>query len=167
MGYHVDLVEADFTVPFEHINTIEDKFRTLNTCDSLKRGGSYNADGTKNPWFSFMNMWEDSFTAKETFECLGFDVEESDDGSLSLTYFSNKSGQEELFLMCVAPFVKDGSYLNWVGEDGEEFSHTVKDGVLFIDGVECYKNNFDLSYVKFDSDILDLFLELFTRKELS
>jgi hypothetical protein len=34
-----------------------------------------------------------------------------------LDSYDNKSGQEELFLAAVAPFVRPGSFVEWVGED--------------------------------------------------
>lgn len=53
----------------------------------------------------------------EDLQQMGFNVETTDDG-LSITgYDYENQGDEEDYLIALAPYVKAGSYLEWEGED--------------------------------------------------
>lgn len=109
----------------------------LNKDDSKKLDGTFgNVENTeditdsnsvsKNPnkWF-FHTPWnydELYKNATEIFSALGFNVAKSTKG-LNLIGYNGESGQEDVFLEAVAPYVKDGSYINWIGEDGELYRH--------------------------------------------
>lgn len=128
MGYYVDLVDADFTIPeredvLEALREMPIKYR------SLMRGGS-----STEKWFSWMNNEEieKAESARSIFEALGFDCVDYGNGTFGLTGYNNKTGQEDLFLAVVAPFVKDESYTQWRGEDGELWRYTVSRGVLTV-----------------------------------
>jgi hypothetical protein len=128
VGYYVDLVEADFTIP-ETANVLEALREMPVKYRSLMRGGS-----ATEKWFSWMNNEdiENAESARSIFEALGFDCVDYGDGTFGLTGYNNKTGQEDLFLAVVAPFVKDESYTQWRGEDGELWRYTVSRGVLTV-----------------------------------
>jgi hypothetical protein len=128
MGYYVDLVDADFTIPeredvLEALREMPIKYR------SLMRGGS-----STEKWFSWMNNEEieKAESARSIFDALGFDCVDYGNGTFGLTGYNNKTGQEDLFLAVVAPFVKDESYTQWRGEDGELWRYTVSRGKLMV-----------------------------------
>lgn len=132
MGYYVSLEEADFVIPGDKLDEAMRRFRELNKHDKLKRGGS----STGEKWFSWMNNvdWENS-NARNIIENLGFYITESrDDGSISLSGYDSKTGQEELFLAVLAPLVRDGSFIVWRGEDGEVWRNVVVNGYLLYQG---------------------------------
>ena len=125
MGYVVSLENADFSIPKEHWDAAFEAVCELNEHDELKSGG-----GQGEKWFSWMLpdyprvAREEYLTRKRphplmvVFEELGFDWLVEDERGFCLTYYDNKSGDEDEFLLAVAPFVRPGSVLDWLGEDG-------------------------------------------------
>lgn len=133
MGYYITLTDADFSIPetpevLAALHEMETKF------DSVKRGGRFGGDGPPERWFSWMPDVRTLGSVREVFEALGFTVEETIDDGIALMEYDNKTGQEGLFLAVVAPFVKDGSYTEWRGEDGALYRYEVRNGRL----VECH-----------------------------
>jgi hypothetical protein len=128
MGYYVDLVEADFTIP-EREDVLEALRAMPTKYASLMRGGS-----STEKWFSWMNNEEieNAVSAQSVFEALGFDCFNYGNNTFALNSYNNKTGQEDLFLAVVAPFVENGSYTQWRGEDGEVWRYTVTDGKLTV-----------------------------------
>jgi hypothetical protein len=136
MGYNVDLVDSDFTIP--ESKEVLEALRAMPTkYHSLMRGGS--SSGEK--WFSWMNNKEieNATTAQEIFEGLGFECSteywrggDELTTAFKLVGYSSKTGQEDLFLAVVAPFVAEGSYTEWQGEDGERWRYTQDDGKLCV-----------------------------------
>lgn len=138
MGYYVDLIDADWIVPENE--SVFKAMADLNVHDDLKRGGSWGPDGMKEKWFSWMPADYDTkyTTVQEILENLGFTVYVNDEITVEHPYnrlriagYSSKTGQEDLFIEAMAPFVKDGSYMEWRGEDGELWRWEVKDKKLF------------------------------------
>jgi hypothetical protein len=129
MGYYVTLMDSDFVIPEtpEVLAAIKDMDVRF---DALKRGGS-STDGKR--WFSWMPELSTFEYVRDVFETLGFetrgDTDDTDD-SFGLSGYDSKTGQEDLFLAVVAPFVKNGSYTSWRGEDGAMYRFTVESGRL-------------------------------------
>lgn len=148
MGYEIHLDESNVAIAAEHLDHAYAAMVELNKLDHLKRGGSYTGGEQTGRWFSWMdpNYPETCSTAKEILQMVGFDCVERENGDLYLEYYSSKTGQEELFLYTIAPFVKiDQSYadvspadgkpmvpfLSWSGEDGEFWMHEFLNGKLY------------------------------------
>jgi hypothetical protein len=127
MGYYVQIRNADFIIP--DTEGVLNALRELNKRDDLKRGGVYTGGEMTERWFSWMPAgWENSESVADIFgpNGLGFEVahySDTDENNkvtntwVRLDLYDNKSGQEELFLATVAPFVRPGSFIEWVGED--------------------------------------------------
>lgn len=132
MGYYITLEDADFFIPEtpEVLQVLKDL--NTNTPDNLKRGGSYTAGQRVAAWFSWMpeNYHETVTSAREVFQLLGFECDNVGDGFF-LLHYDSKAGQEDVFLNAVAPYVRDGSYLEWRGEDGAFWRQAVKDKRLY------------------------------------
>jgi len=132
MGYYVTLIAADFTIPetpevLAAIHGMDVRF------DALKRGGVIGGDKPQEKWFSWMPKLGTLTSVQEVFETLGFDTEiDPETGNVGLVGYDNKTGQEDLFLAVVAPFVKDGSYTVWRGEDGMLCRYEVTEGRLTV-----------------------------------
>jgi len=127
MGYYIDLTDAEWEISEspEALATIREMPTKYH---AIKRGGSSNGE----KWFSWMNDTEieTTETVQNVFRQLGFDTE-SVDGGFKLTGYSSKTGQEDLFLAVMAPFTKDGSYIEWRGEDGELWKFEIHGGRMF------------------------------------
>lgn len=141
MGYYVSITGADFRVPAENIDAAFEAVKMLNARHDLKNGRRWPANSVKpadslslgdpNIWFAWMD-WDydvslDSLAA--VLDELGFEIEQAEDG-LYLTGYDNKIGNEDEFLKVLAPYAREGSYLNWLGEDGAMYRHEVRDGSL-------------------------------------
>lgn len=127
MGYYVELTESNWEITEspEALATIQEMPKKFH---DLKRGGSSNGE----KWFSWMNdaSIENTETVENVFNELGFTTEKVD-GGFRLTEYNSKTGQEDLFLAVMAPFTKNGSYLEWRGEDGESWKQEIIDGQMF------------------------------------
>lgn len=127
MGYYIDLVDAEWEITEspESLATIREMPVKYH---HIKRGGSSNGE----KWFSWMNDTdiENAETVERVFGHLGFDTEETDNG-FKLVGYNSKTGQEDLFLAVMAPFTKDGSYIEWRGEDGALWKFEIRGGRMF------------------------------------
>lgn len=124
MGYYIDLTDAEWEITEspESLATVREMPTKYH---AIKRGGSSNGE----KWFSWMNDTdiENAETVEKVFNQLGFDTE-TVDGGFKLTGYNSKTGQEDLFLAVMAPFTKNGSYIEWRGEDGALWAYHIKDG---------------------------------------
>ena len=55
----------------------------------------------------------------EVLELLDFGIEYDDAGNISGLSYDDKLESEETFLNALKPVIEEGSYLVWVGEEGE------------------------------------------------
>jgi hypothetical protein len=130
MGYYVTLTDSNFVIPetpevLAAIKEMDTKF------DAIKRGGSYGPEGKTEKWFSWMPQLSGFESVRAVFEALGFDCYDgTEPDSFYLQSYDSKTGQEDLFLAVVAPFVRDGSYTEWRGEDGALYRYEVRNGRL-------------------------------------
>lgn len=126
MGYCVNLIDADFKIP--ETTDVLQALKDLNHQPGIeKNGGSYGPNGVRVKWFSWMPPdYDQTVTSvQEVFDLLGFETDTSDPSYVALVGYDNKSGQEELFLETVAPYMCIGSHVTWRGEDGALWKHVV------------------------------------------
>jgi len=127
MGYYIDLTDAEWEISEspEALATIREMPVKYH---AIKRGGSSNGE----KWFSWMNDTEieTTDTVENVFNQLGFETNKVD-GGFQLTGYNSKTGQEDLFLAVMAPFTKDGSYIEWRGEDGALWKFEIRNGRMF------------------------------------
>lgn len=124
MGYYVQIVQSNYTIPGIYADAAYKAMCALNTThDDQKMGGSFSGGKQTAKWFSWMdeNYPETCADAQAIFEALGFEVEKLDDGSLVLESYDSKTGQEDLFLEAIQPFALPGTGILWRGEDGMEY----------------------------------------------
>lgn len=137
MGYYVRIDEYDFTIMKKDFKKAYEACVALNDRDDLKSGGggTYTLPNGKQmkygdprpkgmsyhpmKWFSWMeaNYPETCKTLDDVLTALGFEINYDDQGNIDGLGYDSKIGDEEYFLAAIAPFVKKGSILNWVGED--------------------------------------------------
>lgn len=138
MGYYVRSIDSNIYVDKQHFNDIYWKMCALNDFHDLKRGGSFGGDEEqntnerypKNKWFSWME-YNYPDTLKDMFQILqqvGFDYTLDDNGNLiSLVYDDNKTGAEDYFLSCFAGYAKPGSFVEFKGEEDDDYFKFVFD----------------------------------------
>ena len=140
MGYYVRLLEADWVVPENQ--AVFDALASLNKLDGdLKRGGSWGPGDARTYWFSWMpEDYDTKFTTvAEILDALGFEYQVNEEISIetpyptiSITGYDIKTSQVNLLSEARAPFVKNMSYMNWEGEEGERWIYTVINGHLHM-----------------------------------
>jgi len=160
MGYYVEVQYADWILPRKHYDEAYNRMCELNvTHHDVKRGGSYHKDSdtgaeTRNRWFSWMlpDYPDVCKNVKEIMEELGFYIEEGEDG-LAISGYSNKTGQEGLFLESVSDLIIHSTgemlpFIVWSGEDGGSWKEVygekevrVFDGVVSFPGEENLSKN--------------------------
>ena len=133
MGYYVNTEDINIIVPKDLLEPAYKAVLAMNEDNSLKRGGG--GMGTERKfWFSWMP--EDLSTLadlKEVLENLGFEgTDYNEAGDLVLGYYNSKTGQEDLFLDRIAPFVQEGSYAIWKGEDNSFWKWEFTDGKMLV-----------------------------------
>ena len=132
MGYYVDTTAADIFISKDKFEDCYKAMCKLNERDDLKSGGSWgagiSADEPKpeginyhpGRWFSWMdaNYPETCKSMEDILYALGFEnIDYDEEGNLIDLCYSSKIGSEDHFFQSIAPFVKEGSYINWSGED--------------------------------------------------
>lgn len=140
MGYYVETVGCNFRLPKDKFELAYKAMCELNDHDELKRGGHYPANenwkGRYNPnkWFSWMpyNYPETTSNVIEILELLGFELAYDDNGDLIHLSYYNKTGSEDLFLESIAPFVEEGSSIDWRGEDGDYWKWYFSNGEMLF-----------------------------------
>ena len=124
MGHHVTITSAQFHIHPDQLDAACQALKDLNKSDKGKSGLNFGLlpDGTRGITgrvFSWMpaNYDETMHTAQEILEAVGFTVHMSADDGLVIAGFDGPTGDEDVFLDALGPFVTAGSYLKWRSED--------------------------------------------------
>jgi hypothetical protein len=151
MGYYVTTEDINIIVPKDLLEPAYKAVLAMNEDDNLKRGGSHGAE--RKFWFSWMPEDLSTLTdLKAVMENLGFETYYTDAGNLALGHYDSKTGQEDLFLNAIAPFVQEGSYAIWKGEDNSFYKWEFNDGkMLVIPGDMKITWLTDLAYTALDA----------------
>lgn len=141
MGYYVQSIDNDFFLDKKYFDDVYNKMCELNDYHDLKRGGSFGSNTDpiegerypRNKWFSWMD-YNYPETCDDLFEILtrvGFEWAIDDDGNMyNLRYAYEKTGSEDYFLTCFAPFVRDGSFIEFQGEDYDHWKYVFENGKM-------------------------------------
>lgn len=138
MGCYVKIIKSDFTIKKEDFDRAYEIVCNLNRRDDLKTGGAYGGTPTPKPadskscscnpdrWFAWM-PWNYDETCNSLPEVLeeigfGFGIDYNDDGDIVGLTYDGKTGDEDVFLDALRPIIKEGSYIVWEGEEGEEWA---------------------------------------------
>jgi hypothetical protein len=140
MGYYIKLVEVRMNIP----NTPEvlSALKEINTTyHRLKRGFTRISKETRHH-FSWMpeNYDKTVTTIEEIFTLLGFECTTEND-YVTIEDYDDKQGQEMLFIAAIAPYLANGSYMKFIGEDERELYYTIRDGKLYR-GDKVYTGTF-------------------------
>lgn len=111
MGYYVTLEESTAVIPTDKLDEAYKRLCDLNKRDDLKTGGF--------PWMDPDYPSKCAGTT-EIFVALGFECYEEDDG-LHIESYDAKAGAEDLFVQTVADLFEPDTYMQWRGEEGEQW----------------------------------------------
>jgi hypothetical protein len=66
-------------------------------------------------------------------QALGIEFTLDDNGNLTNLGYWDKTGSEDYFLSCLAGYVEDESFINWKGEESEDYyQYYFKDGKMIV-----------------------------------
>jgi hypothetical protein len=106
MGYYMEMREVSFEIPNEN------KEKALELLKTLARKNSNLS------WVDSDTVLRSETLSEALDEC-SYDIEEDESGNVINIYFTGeKLGDDELIFDTIASTVKDGSYIEMMGEDG-------------------------------------------------
>jgi len=156
VGYYVNTVNHNILLRKQDMDKAYKAMCDLNQRDDLKSGGTWGGDGVsaKDPrpeglhyhpskWFSWMdaNYPDKCKDFNSILVELGFETTYDDDGNLVGVHYDNKIGSEQHFFHAIAPYMADGSYIDWQGEDGAFWRWGFRNGKMtMVDGEITYPN---------------------------
>jgi hypothetical protein len=117
MGYCIELLDSEFEIKGEHFEKLKKAFKELDKYNKL----------------AWVPINFSSNTLKEVFSSLRykvkFSVDDEDDECISgIAFTGEKAGDDNLIWDTIAPFVTSGSFLEFLGEDGDRWR------VIFVNG---------------------------------
>jgi hypothetical protein len=135
MGYNARITKSTVVIPASRLDVTLQRWKGLNRQENnhLKQGGSYHGGKQRVWWFSWMDEDYDTKvqSVADVLDMLGFDyVSYTADGSVEITGYDSKMGQEELFFATIASGIPEGQYINWIGEDGHTWQWLFTGGQL-------------------------------------
>lgn len=146
MGYFIHTNAMHFVIKKDNLEDAYKALCKLNTKDELKtgrRGGanlpekpqdSTSVSTNPNKWFYGMEWNYDEIykSTEEILHALGFETEILQSGDLEIVGFEGEMGDEDFFLEDLAPFVEDGSYIEWINDDDLVWKYTFLQGDMEI-----------------------------------
>jgi hypothetical protein len=141
MGYYIRITHSNVVIPAENLDASYAALVALNARDDLKSGGAWpgrddpkpeGADHHPHRWFSWMPADLKTLpTTAAILECLGFELQESEDGTIEIYGYDSKAGDEEIFLLTLAPYIKPNTEIEWMGEENEQWKLVFKNGRMY------------------------------------
>ena len=131
MGYCMDQMGASFFIAKnqheEALATLKDLVRS----EAGMSGGSWEGGKKTGSWFSWVESKEvlNANTLQEAMLAFRWETSVNEAGDIvSICFEGEKFGDDETFFNALAPFVKDGSYIEMQGEDGGRWRWVFTDG---------------------------------------
>lgn len=134
MGYYMNIISSDVSIPKENLDEAYKRMCALNFVPGIKVGRyprkENQSEPNPNSWFAWMdwNYHETCKNAKEILQALRFDVEYNQNGDLEICSFSDKCGNENLFLAAIADLMSGTMVMTkaslaslWAGEEWERW----------------------------------------------
>ena len=140
MGYYVNIVDNNFVLPAKNKEAAYEAVCRINAPEYnyLKNGGSWGPGEEREYWYSWMPADYPAETEKleDVLDLLGFAYVITGDGDITDLQYDNKTGNEAIFFLAMAPYVQDGSTVTWVGEDHHAWIWEFADGTLYLRNVQ-------------------------------
>lgn len=111
MGYYADTMIVRFAIKRGNLDGAYEALCALKDSDSCP--------------FPVEEDYDDVF---DIFEDVGFKTYENIRGDLGILSFCGEFSPEDEFFAALAPFVEDGSLIEWQGGDSKMWCHLFKDG---------------------------------------
>jgi hypothetical protein len=146
MGYNVSSGSNKIFIDGNDLRMLHKALCELNQHDEWKSGGAYGGEhDSRSPrpegfdyhpglWYAWMksDYHHHLHNAVAVLEAVGFDVTQNEFGDIIGLHYDNKTGCEDVFLNACAPFVRSGSYIEFMGEDGDAWRYKFVKGVMYV-----------------------------------
>lgn len=138
MGYYVDVETFDIEIPADNVDDCLAAINALHTDEMLEKqasGGRRPRDPTipvrEQKWYSWVdNPGSDGFfSICDALDAWRYTAFEDREGNAVIeTANLQKWGDDEILLIAIAPFVRDGCGISFRGEDGRHWCYEFRDG---------------------------------------
>lgn len=121
MGYYMNQEETNFFIPKEYHGLMLQKIKSLMVDTDAMRGGSWGGGGVVEKWYSWVHTQTvlEAVTVQDALKAWRWEPDLNEEGDIVyLSFIGEKSGQDDVILNAIAPYVKEGSYISMRGEDG-------------------------------------------------
>ena len=129
MGYYIEQMEANFKMKKENTDKALEALKSVFVPENMH---SYDyIDGVKHPHFAWIDT--KAVLESQTFEDAMGECRWDLDGTeteFDSIYFNGEKygGDEEIILNAIASYVEDGSYIQMLDEDGEQWRWVFSNG---------------------------------------
>ncbi|MFA5025053.1 MAG: hypothetical protein WC503_00900 [Candidatus Shapirobacteria bacterium] len=142
MGYCMDQKDAQFYIPKRNYNKVIEAIKATANDTSKMGGGSYQGGRTISKWFGFVDMnYVNLGNLKEIFECWRWIIKEDVLGICGIEFMGEKAGDDKVLFQAIAPYVKSGSNIQMVGEDGAAWR-------WYFNGTDCVYQHGKVTYMR-------------------
>jgi hypothetical protein len=132
MGYCIDQLGCNFFIKAEDkVKALQAVKKLMKLANKIGQGGSYGPNGKTEQWFSWVGTADvlKADTLEKAMEEWRYCPSTDEWGNInSVRFYGEKLGQEMELFKVLAPFVKDGSYIEMQGEDGSVWRWAFKKG---------------------------------------
>lgn len=138
MGYYVEVIESCAYVPADKVEAACRGMEPMMSPEQIVQdgqGGSWSGGKQEKYCYS----WVDDDKCRKLLaendlagfiEAWGFTPWTDEQGNIYLGGYDSKTGQEELMLQNLAPFMEPGTHMVWRGEEGELWASVFTDGKM-------------------------------------
>lgn len=132
MGYHIEQKDQDFFIHHSNIQNVVNAIHALAKDTDSMTGARFDTKGLVSKHYAWVNNnYIESNDIREILKCWRWYIHTNDIGDIESIYFEGqKLGDDECLLKAIAPFVKDGSYIEMSGEDDALWRWVFKNGQL-------------------------------------
>lgn len=121
MGYYMEQRGSAFFIDKNHFPKMIDAIHSLGNHPEKMGGGSYQGGKTISKHYSWVKMnFVESYDVKYIFDCWRWQTHFDDEGNITdISFDGEKMGDDRVLFDTIAPFVKEGSFIEMSGEDND------------------------------------------------
>lgn len=131
MGYYINMIDNQFKIKKENFEMALDGLKNAFVPENMNCYDYIN--GQTYPHFSWVDTHSvlKSRSLGEALKKIRYEPEYNDAGDIcNVDFTGQKYGSENVFFAALAPYVEDGSYIAFEGEDGDTWKWQFSNGVV-------------------------------------
>ena len=131
MGYYINIVDHDVVIPTDRMASALHELKAMAMNKDKMGGGGFTGVGEPvEQWFSWVDMQQlaNAETLIEAFDAWRYDFVKYNDGVVLENFEGEKLGDDAFLWETLAPFIKDGGFMEVHGEDQYYWRWKFNDG---------------------------------------